>query len=81
MFLDILKETEDSKEEGLFLLNRESIVVLGLCFFDDIVGKYTLQKISKDFGDIANVINDGEEIDVEEISFEDFLNDILGDGL
>lgn len=81
LFLDILQETEDSKEEGLFLLNKESIVVLGLCFFDDIVGKYTLQKISKDFGDIANVINDGEEIDVEEISFEDFLNDILGDGL
>ena len=82
LFLDILQETEDSREKGIFILNKESIVVMGLCFFDEIVGKYCTKKLSDTLGDkINNIFEDGEEINVEEISFEDFLNDILGDGL
>lgn len=82
LFLDILQETEESKEEGIFLFNKDSIVVLGLCFFDEVVGKYCIKKMSDEFGDIVqNIDGDGEEINIEEITFEQFLHDILGDGL
>lgn len=82
LFLDILQETEESREEGIFILNKESIVVMGLCFFDEVVGKYCMKKLSDNLGEeINNIFENGEEINVEEISFEDFLNDILGDGL
>ena len=81
MFLDILKETDESEEEGIFEFNQDSIVVIGLCFFDEVVGRYTMKKTSEVLKDLGDMTDDGEDVDMKEISFEDFLKDILGDGL
>lgn len=82
LFLDILKETDQSKEEGIFEFNKDSIVVIGLCFFDEIVGKYTMNKTSEILDGLCDDIsNNGEVVDVDEISIEDFFKDIMGSGL
>lgn len=82
LFLDILKETDQSKEEGIFEFNKDSIVVIGLCFFDEVVGKYTMNKTSKILdGFCDDMSNDGGAIDVHEASIEEFFKDIMGSGL
>ena len=74
VFLGIL---EECSRPGYFKLNRDSEVVLGLCLFDDVVGKHCMKSLLKD----KRNDNNGEDVIIEEISFEDFLKDILGDGL
>ena len=53
VFLGILDETEKTVDEGIFRFNPESPVVLSLCLFDDVVCKYTFEKI-------GDFVNDGD---------------------
>lgn len=79
LFLDILEEKEDSLEDGVFLFNRDSVVVLGLCIFDDIVGKYSMKKMSDGLDKIMDdIANNGEEGNIG--NFDEIFKDILGDG-
>ena len=63
VFLGILKETDNTFETGVFEFNPTSEVVLHLCLFDEIVGRYAFKKIKDDF------LNDGED--------EDFINSFM----
>ena len=65
VFLGILKETENTFETGIFEFNPTSEVVLHLCLFDEVVGRYAFKKIKDDF------FNDGEDDDFK--SFQAFL--------
>lgn len=63
VFLGILEETDNTAETGIFEFNPTSEIVLGLCLFDEIVGRYTFKKIKDDF------LNDGED--------EDFIHSFM----
>lgn len=63
VFLGILEETDNTAETGIFEFNPTSEVVLCLCLFDEIVGRYTFKKIQDDF------LNDGED--------EDFIHSFM----
>jgi hypothetical protein len=79
LFLDILQETKKSEKKGIFTINKDSVVVLALCFFDEVVGKHCLKKVSDVIDEGFDLDNDnGEDVSVQEISFEEFLEDILG---
>ena len=90
VFLGILEETKDTQDKGIFRFNPTSKIVLGLCFFDEIVGEYFFEKAKKD------LLNNGEEdndlfsllkeksvdIDIEKSDLSDFFeflkeNDLL----
>lgn len=71
-FLGILDECD---KPGYFRLNKDSEVVMGLCFFDEIVAKHCMKSV---FRSSDKNGNNGEGVIVEQISFEDFLKDILG---
>lgn len=79
LFLDILIEKEDSEETGIFIFNRDSVVVKALCLFDEVVGNYSTKRISKEFEDVAD--DREEKIVIEKISFEDIFDDIFENGL
>ncbi len=84
VFLDIIEETDKTVDEGIFKFNPDSPVVLSLCLFDDIVSKYTFEKLQKLLGDgdscedflsFTKDENDkGELKDSDMKTIEDFLS-------
>lgn len=84
VFLGILDELEDTRETGIFKFNSDSIVVLGICIFDEIVAKVCFEKTQGmvDNGeiDISDMLKEANQEDVEE-SIKDFVDFLKQKGL
>lgn len=83
VFLGILEETDKTRKEGIFRFNPASKVVLGICLFDEIVGRHFFEKAKEE------LVDDGEEDslfsvlgekDIEVELKEDFLNFLKENG-
>lgn len=58
VFLGILNET-DKIDQGIFEFNPESPIVMGICLFDDFIGKFVLNKLfNKGDDEVGNIFED-----------------------
>lgn len=80
VFLGIIEETERTDEEGIFRFNPKSPIVLGLCLFDDIVGKYSFIKMGElandkdSHNELSSSLEDLERVDKMNMDLDDFFN-------
>lgn len=64
VFLGILEET-DELENGIFRFNADSPIVLGICLFDDFIGRCTMNRLFNKGDDDSSInhLNDEEFIE------------------
>lgn len=77
VFLGILEET-NQLHKGIFKFKPYSPIVLGLCFFDEFIGKYCEERIANEREE-DNTISFEDfvaffEKNVEDISFEEMMD-------
>lgn len=70
VFLGILEETNEL-EEGVFRFNAESPITLGICLFDDFIGRCMMNRL----------FNKGDDDNSIHLNDEDFIEFLKENGL